>query len=195
MGRKRLARVFIFLVFFINGFGCQQRTDVESPRSPYAGLSLTIACPNERIAKLVQAAGKSWEGRHGAQIDVHVSDPEAFIKHLARVPADLVVGPPSDLPQAVASSALLPLPSIYCARGSFFDWDGLIPLYRDSLLTWGSGEDTSLRLGTANTWRSTCLRFSHGCLRRSTTWDLGSGSQSCASRSSGTTIGSASSRR
>jgi multiple sugar transport system substrate-binding protein len=109
--------------------GCQRVLPTPEP-PPYHGVTLRVSAP-AGAAELVRVQSRAWAGRQEARVEVVVSPAEKPAEG-----ADVWVVPPVELPRWAAAGRLLTVPPALAERGGKFDWNGLLPLYREQLLAW-----------------------------------------------------------
>jgi ABC-type glycerol-3-phosphate transport system substrate-binding protein len=122
MQRKRVA-VRLFLII-LAATGCRPARPTEAP-PPHKGVRVTVLCPDDRARALVETASRGWQARQQATVAV-----------VREGPADVVVLPAAGLGRAAAAGELLPLPAAL-RDDRDFNWEGLLPLYREHLMAWG----------------------------------------------------------
>ena len=127
--------------------GCGQKSGppTRAPKTrPFAGVVLRVACPNETARAAVREHGRAWESASGGRLETILYDPVA-----ATPPeADLWVLEAAQLPRWAAAGRLAPLPaSVRDDPG--VAWGGLLPLYRERLLTWDGAAYALPLLGDA----------------------------------------------
>lgn len=109
--------------------GCQRFLPPPEP-PPYHGVTLRVSAP-PGAAELVRVQSRAWAGRQEARVEVIESPAEKPTEG-----ADVWVVPPAVLPRWAAAGRLLTVPPALTERGGKFDWNGLLPLYREQLLAW-----------------------------------------------------------
>lgn len=133
--RRMQWKSFTFLLMFLVGLGlpgCQRWVDSPQP-SAHQGIVLRVACP-PKLTELVQSHARAWQGQQQAQIEIVEYSLNEDPFSLERI--DLCLLRPADLPQGAAAEKLQPVPPQFTQRGTAFDWNGLLPLYREQLLLW-----------------------------------------------------------
>jgi multiple sugar transport system substrate-binding protein len=110
---------------------------VEGPPQPFKGAALRAACPAGAPAEVVGLYSRGWDSRNATTVEVRQlqagQDPASVEG------ADIWVIPPVELPRWAAANRLLPLPSEYTSVDNPYQWNRLLPLYRQQLLVWGEG--------------------------------------------------------
>jgi hypothetical protein len=97
--------------------GCHQTLPPEQP-SPFSGATLRVAAP-ESVRDLLRSHSARWLYQHQATLRFQDSSDQA----------DLVVFPIPEI--ARLAERLQPVPEDLQQRGHRFDWNGLLPLYRE----------------------------------------------------------------
>src|SRR5262245_4481788 len=113
-------------LLLLGGAGCSSVLPPPEP-PPHKGAVVRVGCP-EPLAELVRSQSLAWQSRQQARVEVRAFPAGG---------ADVWVLPPAELPRWAASGKLLPVPEGLRERGGAFDWAGLLPVYREHLLTWG----------------------------------------------------------
>jgi ABC-type glycerol-3-phosphate transport system substrate-binding protein len=144
MQHKSFAIISVFLLAALALAGCHSESTEQRPPSPYAGLTIRVACSGDPSAAVVSTASKAWQGRHQATVEVVCYD---RTKGPSSVEADVWILEPAELPRWADAGALAPLPETYTTRENAYTWTALLPLYRDHLLAWGRNDS-----GTKVVW-------------------------------------------
>ena len=134
MQPKSRTIVLLFL-FVLVAAGCQGVLEPPAP-PPHKNTLLRVACP-PGLADLVRSQSRSWQGRQEARVEATPYDLAAGPDSVA---ADVWLLPPADLPRWAAAGKLRPVPEELRQRGGGFDWNGLLPIYREQLLGWNRSE-------------------------------------------------------
>jgi multiple sugar transport system substrate-binding protein len=145
---KSVMLVFLFSLLLATALaGCGGNPSaVDPPPDPYGGAVIRVACPQSREkltdksvepigdepAALIRAFAASWGARHGAVVEVSAYQPNSG----SPPEADIWVLAPCELPRWAATGGLRPLPAQFTGRDEPYNWPGLLPLYREQLLTW-----------------------------------------------------------
>jgi multiple sugar transport system substrate-binding protein len=132
MQHKRGALGVLFLPLLAGMVGCPSGPAVVIQTTPaHAGAKLIAACPNPKIAQLLDNYSKNWANRQQAEVHTVLFDPSA-----ANPPvADLWVIPAVQLPRLAKEDLLRTLPEEYLGDRNAA-WTDLLPLYREQLLAW-----------------------------------------------------------
>lgn len=134
--RPRLVAVSVFLLVFISG--CEPATPESTGTGSvfageFAGVKLTVACPDGAFAKGFRQRAAAWAGATGAT--VHIVE-----KPVAEVPdVDVAIVKPAQVGALAARGELAGLP-IAIRSGSRIPWDKLLDSYRKDLAGWGGVE-------------------------------------------------------
>jgi multiple sugar transport system substrate-binding protein len=96
-------------------------------------MPLRVACPGDSSASLVRALGNEWAQRQGVKLEVISYPPDG----LPPEEADLWIITPPELGRWAAAGKLRPVPDSYLSPDGSYGWRGLLPIYRDPLLSWG----------------------------------------------------------
>jgi multiple sugar transport system substrate-binding protein len=124
------ALIFGALAAVAGGAGCDSAaTPPSAPAAKriFAGVSLTIGCPDPAFAAELRMRAAGWAARTGATVTV-AADPAA---------ADLAVIPPADLGALAARGDLAPLPDEYTQPSHPLQWNAMLPAYSRTLSGWG----------------------------------------------------------
>jgi multiple sugar transport system substrate-binding protein len=117
------------LSIFPLAVGCQRfLPPPEAP--PFKGRTVRVSAPG-RAAGLVREQSLAWAGAQEARVEVVEAPGEK-----PAAGADVWVIPPAQLPGLAAAGLLVSVPPALGERGGKFDWNGLLPLYREQLLSW-----------------------------------------------------------
>jgi multiple sugar transport system substrate-binding protein len=131
MQHKRGMRVVLFLSLLACITGCPSASSDGLKTPPtFQGVSLTVACPDEKTQKLLTTYSPNWASRQEARVQTVVYD-------LSGVPpdADVWVIPAVNLPRLAKGGLLRTLPDVSSGdRNS--SWMDLLPLYREQLVLW-----------------------------------------------------------
>lgn len=120
-----------FFATMLAGSGCQQVLPPPEP-PPYHGVRLRVACPAE-LVEMLEVQSRPWRARQEASVEVIGLTPG---QSPASVGADIRVLPPAQMPHWAAAGKLRRLPEALTRRGDAYDWGGLLPFYRQTLLLW-----------------------------------------------------------
>lgn len=127
--KSRLGVAFLAALTVVS---CRQVLPPPEPPA-HRGVTVRIACPAE-LTELVELQARPWQARQQARVEVVPIPPGKAVDTVER--ADVWVIRPAELPSWAAPGRLRRLPEAFTARGSSFDWGGLLPLYRQDLLLW-----------------------------------------------------------
>ena len=129
---KTLSIVSCLLSALVFLAGC--RKELPPPEQPpFHGTTLQIACPDSMEATL-RPQTKAWSSRQNATVRLL---PQSSATPRYSLPAaDIWILRPAELPHWASQQLLQPLPQSLQNRGNSFDWNGLLPLYREQLLVW-----------------------------------------------------------
>lgn len=117
---------FSYLTLF-GGLACQKPKAVGPGAKPFAGRTVTVATPEDRILReLLQRQGGSWAERHGASFVLTESGSPS---------ADLRVFAPYELPEVLGRGRLQALPTDRL-NASEFDFGSVLRHYRHRLSEW-----------------------------------------------------------
>jgi multiple sugar transport system substrate-binding protein len=111
--------------------GCATSVVEPVPARTFEGVRVTVCCPDEASAALVERHGRAWSDRTGATVTVS----RAPLAESATADAWLIA--PADLASWAAAGRLRPVPEAALRDREGYKWDGQLPLYRDKLLRWG----------------------------------------------------------
>jgi multiple sugar transport system substrate-binding protein len=134
---QRKSRVSVRLFFLLAGsaLGCGDGgAPVEGPPQPYQGAALRVACPAGTPVEVVGLYSRGWASRNGTTVEVRTY--EAGPGPAAVDGADVWVLAPVELPHWASQGQLLPLPPDYTSSDNPYQWNRLLPLYREKLLVW-----------------------------------------------------------
>ena len=117
--------------------GCGGSPGELEPRAkdsrPYEGYSLTLSCPDSRLAEILTPMAQVWGARTGANVVVS-SEPMA-----AGEVGDVGVVSSADLGTLAQRGDLLPVPGNLKEPGHPFQWSAVFPEYRgEPYAGWGS---------------------------------------------------------
>ncbi|MFO0846435.1 MAG: hypothetical protein U0797_29380 [Gemmataceae bacterium] len=100
------------------------------PAPLHQGVTLRVSAPPS-VAGLVRAQARAWAGRQEARVEVVEAPAEKPAEG-----ADVWLMPPAELPRWASAGRLSAVPAGITERAGKFDWNGLLPLYREQLLGW-----------------------------------------------------------
>lgn len=122
----------LFAVLLITAGGCSSARPTV-PDLPHRDVVLTIACA-ESLTPLLQPSVRAWQARHKA-------GSARFVPFDPAAPPDAHVWilPAWQLPRWITTGNLQPLPDTLLQR----DGAGLLPIDRDSLVTWPTPDRTT----------------------------------------------------
>jgi multiple sugar transport system substrate-binding protein len=83
---------------------------------------------------MVRRYSQGWASRSGARVEVLDYDPTQ--PPAAPPPADVWVIPTAEMPRWAAAKAIRPIPAEYVSGRAGYDWQNLLPTYRDRQLVW-----------------------------------------------------------
>lgn len=117
--------------------GCDGSPSESSPQTsrdrPYVGYSLTLSCPDSRLAEIMAPMARVWGTRTGANVVVS-SEPVA-----AGEMGDLGVVSSADLGMLAQRGDLVPVPGKLKEPGHPFQWSAVFPAYRgEPYAGWGN---------------------------------------------------------
>jgi ABC-type glycerol-3-phosphate transport system substrate-binding protein len=92
---------------------------------------LVLPCGDDPAA-LLRAYAPVWAVRHGAQVVIEEYDAGGE----PPADADVWVIAPCQLPHAMESGKVVPLPASLQSRDNPYQWSDLLPFYREQLLAW-----------------------------------------------------------
>ncbi len=100
------------------------------PPPPFAGSVVTVSCPDQATADLIERHSRGWQNRQQARVAV-------VRRSVGKTPpADVVVLPAAELAHLVLADELEPIPDRITTGDPAYAWTGLLPLYREKLLVW-----------------------------------------------------------
>jgi ABC-type glycerol-3-phosphate transport system substrate-binding protein len=115
--------------------GCWDASGNSPPAEadrPLAGTTLTLSCPDARLASLLAPLANVWAARTGAAVTVTTA---------AMAPGDAVevgVLPFAELGTWAERGALLPVPAALKEAGHPYQWSGVLAVYRgEPFAGWG----------------------------------------------------------
>ena len=124
----------IFLIFTFVANGCAPgRVPSSSAPSRFKGTLLRIQCPDKNLASRLLRQSKAWESNQGVRIEI-IPDQVAGAKPEE---ADIVVLPSTEIPGLIVSNRLEPLPESFLGIDQPFNWNNILPIYKDRILSWG----------------------------------------------------------
>jgi multiple sugar transport system substrate-binding protein len=97
-------------------------------------MTVTVACPGEPAATVVNRYGQIWAGQTGARVNVVPYDAATGPESVAS--ADLWVLSPARMPYWADAGKLQPVPDDLLQAGAAFAWQNVLPLYRYKLCVW-----------------------------------------------------------
>src|SRR5262245_9811390 len=118
--------------------GCPRGTPTAvAPTAPaFGNARVRIGCPDERSAAVVKNYAGGWASRQGAAVEVVRYDPEGVPPDGPDADAWLIS--PEELPRWAAAGKLAAVPAAYTTpRAGPYEWEHVLPLYRNKLLVWG----------------------------------------------------------
>jgi multiple sugar transport system substrate-binding protein len=132
MQHKRGSLRVLFLPLLAGLVGCPSGPAAVIPTTPaHADTKLVAACPDRKIAELLDNYSKNWANRQRSEVRTVIFDPSA-----GNAPdADLWVIPAVQLPRLAKEDRLRTLPEEYMGDRNA-NWTDLLPLYREQLLAW-----------------------------------------------------------
>ena len=114
--------------------GCGRETgsrpETPTPRK-FAGVVVRVACPGKTAGDAVREYGRAWVSASGGRLETLLYDPVTG----APPNADVWVLEASQLPRWASTGLLAPFPA-GLRDDPAVAWRGLLPLYRERLLTW-----------------------------------------------------------
>jgi hypothetical protein len=122
--KSRRSWRIVALIVLLGVTGCQKTLPPADP-PPHQGITVRAYCPAP-FAELLQSQTRVWQGRQHARVEV---TPD-------KANTDVWLLPPAELAQWGSPDKLHPVPKELLDRASPFDWNGLLPLYREQLLLW-----------------------------------------------------------
>jgi ABC-type glycerol-3-phosphate transport system substrate-binding protein len=130
MQTKSWKLVTLFLSAVVTACGCSSAV----PTGPKAERTvIRVACPPGPAAEVLRVYSKGWQARNHAEVQIEeygAEGPEAR-------GADVWVIAPAELGRWADAGKLAPLPDDFQQTEDPFAWNGLLPLYRETLLRWG----------------------------------------------------------
>jgi multiple sugar transport system substrate-binding protein len=144
---KRIPWLPLALLSAIVVLGCG-RAKPPPPAIVPEALVLKIACPGEPSAAVVKRYGQGWASTHSAKLEiVRVPDTESPGD---REGIDLWIIPTPALPRLASAGRVQPIPEKILERDSGYQWQSLLPIYRNKLLTWDGKPHALPLLGDAS---------------------------------------------
>lgn len=132
-----IGTLVVGFVGLIGVAGCGDTAPPVVESKPYAGVAVTIACPDADLAADLKNRTAAWAAEHGATVTVHARPP-------ADVPsADAAVVPAADLGTFAAAGKLAVLPARVRQADHGSGWIQVNEAYRKSLAGW-AGEVVGL---------------------------------------------------
>jgi ABC-type glycerol-3-phosphate transport system substrate-binding protein len=98
---------------------------------PFAGVSLTLRCPDAAFARAVTPAAESWATQKGAKVEVQTGSMTPGDS------ADLGVIPAAEFGAWAARGDLAPVPGPLRALDHPLQWANILGPYREHLIVWG----------------------------------------------------------
>lgn len=127
----RLSLGWLVGVVLAGGCGGEGPPPTTGPARPYAGVTLTVRCPDAALAKALRPAVNSWATRTGAEVVLRTD---------AMTPgddSDLGIITPVELGAWAERGELTPVPAALRAVDHPFQWSAVLPPYREHLIEWG----------------------------------------------------------
>jgi multiple sugar transport system substrate-binding protein len=122
------------LILLLGVTGCGRRaTAPPRPEKRFQGTMVTVACPGEPVATVVQRYGRMWTSQTGAALKVVPYD--ASTGPNARLAADLWIVSPARMPHWADAGGLCPVPADLIERNPPYAWQNVLPLY-SKLCVW-----------------------------------------------------------
>lgn len=114
--------------------GCDSDQPIvpHETESPFADRTLRIACPDPDIAELIASFGRVWAANSGAK-SVEVVGPSED-----QLEVDAWIIRPAELARFAEDGHLAEVPSDLTHPDHPYEWAGLLPIYREKLLTWNN---------------------------------------------------------
>src|SRR4051812_32850939 len=133
-GRGARRAAILLLVGTCTLPGCSPPEPDAGPVSkPRAGVTLTVSCPDARLAGVLRPMARSWAARTGASVEV-VERPMA-----PGDATDVAVVPAPDLGAWADRGDLAPVPAALKDAGHPFQWNRPLPAYRsEPYAGWGA---------------------------------------------------------
>lgn len=131
-GTRRAAILLLAGMTFLPG--CNPSQPAATPGGkPRSGVTLTVSCPDARLAGVLRPMARSWAARTGATVEL-VETPMA-----PGDAADVAILPAPDLGAWAARGDLAPVPAGLRDVGNPFQWNGILPAYRsEPYAGWGA---------------------------------------------------------
>ena len=127
-------RLFFGATWAAAVLGCGPAPPPPKNASPYRGVVVRVACPDQATADLVSASAPAWASRFQARVETTIYDLRQGPDGDAS--ADVWVIRPAEMPHWAAAGRLAAAPREGTSADAGSDWTGLLPLYRDKLLLW-----------------------------------------------------------
>jgi len=122
--QRKIVIPLTFAAALLSFTGCMKALPPPEP-PPYEGVALTVSCP-PGLGELVRARSRAWADRQQVKVEAVEEKPDADVRLIAT----------PDLPHWAARGYAAGLPESITAEGRKFEWQRLLPDYRERLLKW-----------------------------------------------------------
>lgn len=140
-GTQRFLRTWASLLLALGSMipaslaGCGPRpVSPQLAAKGFQGRVVTVACPGEPAATVVQRYGQLWASQMGARVKVVRYDAAAGPQ--ADAHADLWIVSPARMPHWADAGQLQPVPEDLIQKDTAYAWQNILPLYRYKLCIW-----------------------------------------------------------
>jgi multiple sugar transport system substrate-binding protein len=113
------------------GCGGDPNPRFAAKAAPFAGVALTLRCPDEPFKAALTQAARSWATRTGATVTLTTGPMTPGDD------TDVGVIPAAEFGEWADRGDLVPVPASLRASDHPFQWIGVLPAYREQLVEWG----------------------------------------------------------